>query len=387
MNSSVSYRFVFFIKILFSVLFYFYLVPACCGQENFSPRKPIIICHSFETPDLEAVGVASDNINGYLPFTKGNFGSLNLKTGEIFWHAELGGRFVSKPILEKTSTRDLYVATAILAEGKSNSVYNTGTSPSFLIYLRSLNSSTGLTNWVTPLENAQLPDQEIFLYEYLDRVLVVGKSGFAAAYAKISGKLLWNFFLESNLSAPPIFFNNKIILPLENKFLGILTNSGTAYFQHDISVKPASVFLIEDEILVWGDASGSVYALKLETKKSIWKFKNGAKISFINQAPGGLLLTSLDNFVYFVTTKKGKLLWKKRLSGRITIEPLIANDFVVVSSIGDSKVSVLDLSNGKIINLVDLGAENFQTVSPVLAGNILIVFTIKGIYTFSADRC
>ncbi len=118
-------------------------------------------------------------------------------------------------------------------------------------------------------------------------------------------------------------------------------------------------------------------------RKNFWKFRNGAQVSSITFTPKGLLLTSYDNFVYLVSTEKGKLIWKKRLAGRITVEPLVFDNFVAVSSLFDSEVFVLDLSNGKQVNQFSLTEESLLLNSPLLLENFLVYVTFKGLSIFS----
>lgn len=391
MTISLSRRFEFIIRISFLIAafsnqVFFY------GQEKFDPKLPFLTCNNFEIKSYEADKIASDNVVAFIPYQNGDLAALNLKTGENLWSVELGGKIISKPVLSKNGNRDLYIATEVLQESKYNAApgktdKDTNNFVLPVTYLRSLNSSTGLTNWIARIEERQLTEKEIFLYEFQDRVLVVKKNGYAAAYTKISGQILWKLSLETNLSAKPFFSEDKVILPLENKILGIFTQSGAVYFQYDIFAASSSVFLTKDDILIWGNASGNIFALETKTKKQVWKFRNGAEVSFINQVPDGLLITSFDNFVYFLSAKKGKLLWKKRFSGRITIEPLTTNNIAFVSSISDSEVSLLNLSDGKTLNLINLEAEYYQTSTPVIAENFLIIFTAKGLWSFSNNGC
>ena len=355
------------------------------GQDAFNFKAPITLCNKFAELNVESVGIASDKNLVFLPLADGNLDCINVQTGERLWKSELGGKIVSRPVLDKTNGKDLYIATASYAANESLSSQS-GSLAGSSVYLRSMTAATGLTNWVIRVDETAVPEEEIFLYTFGDKIFVVGKKGYFAAHDKASGKKFWKTSFGNKLSAAPFFNGDKVILALGKRIVVVSAEAESAnvYFQFEtLAEEPTAVFLSDNKILFWGDSLGKVYALNIESKKVVWKYRNGARISHILPTPKGLLLTSFDNFIYLVSANKGKLVWKKRLTDRITVEPLVVGNFVIVTSGAGSEALVLELRDGRTINEVRLPADDLLLSSPLLADNLLAFVTIGGVFTYS----
>jgi len=115
----------------------------------------------------------------------------------------------------------------------------------------------------------------------------------------------------------------------------------------------------------------------------------GGEIFSLSLVPAGVLVSSLDNFVYLISLQKRKKIWKRRLAGRILAKPLIRDNFgVFVTTVGNSAI-ILDLSNGKIVNQISLPDDSFTLSEPVTVDKSLVFSTSKGIFAFSSGntRC
>jgi hypothetical protein len=76
------------------------------------------------------------------------------------------------------------------------------------------------------------------------------------------------------------------------------------------------------------------------------------------------------------------LKWKRRVSGRIKIKPLLFGGYTVVVTDGDNSVSIISLRDGRVVNKIDLEADNYFSGQPIVLGNYLIVQTYKGVFFF-----
>ena len=99
--------------------------------------------------------------------------------------------------------------------------------------------------------------------------------------------------------------------------------------------------------------------------------------------PGGLLVASLDNFVYLLSLNRGDRLWKRQLAGRLAAEPLTTNDGALFTPLSGDTGVVLDLRDGKQLNSLPIGEDNSTTASPIVAGSMLFVTTRRGLLAFS----
>jgi outer membrane protein assembly factor BamB len=181
----------------------------------------------------------------------------------------------------------------------------------------------------------------------------------------------------------PFFSEDKLTVAVDKEIITFSLENASVLFQSKITAAPTAFLLLGNKILFWGDSLGNVYALDIVSGKIFWRFRIGGQISYIIFTSKGILLTSYDNFVYLVSADKGKALWKKRLSGRIIVEPLVTGNFVMVTSLADSDVFVLDLSDGKLVNQFSLTEENLSLSLPLLLDNLLVFITTKGLFVFS----
>ncbi|MCA1623547.1 MAG: PQQ-like beta-propeller repeat protein [Acidobacteria bacterium] len=325
--------------------------------------------------------VASDNANVFVPYLNGNLDSIDMNKGDKVWQSELGGRIISAPILDKKDRQNLYIATTPFDVGGLYTPPNIQKVPHTL-FLRSINKTTGLTNWLVTVGEVSQVDK-LFLYEFQDKIIVISKNGLISAFDKKNGQSIWRISLDNTLTSTPFFSEDKITVAVDKKIVTFSLENVRIYFQLKTSVTPTTVFLFNDKNLFWGDNLGNVYSMNIANGKILWKFRNGAQISNIIFTSKGLFLTSYDNFVYLVSTGKGKLIWKKRFSGRITAEPLVSGNFVTVNSLSNPEVFVLDLSNGKQVNQFSLTEESSSLNFPLLLDNFLVYVTIKGLFVFS----
>jgi outer membrane protein assembly factor BamB len=100
-------------------------------------------------------------------------------------------------------------------------------------------------------------------------------------------------------------------------------------------------------------------------------------------AGSGLLATSLDNFVYYLSQSRGDRLWKHQLGGRLPAQPLTATDGALFTPLSSDAGVVLDLRDGKQLNLLPLGEDASIAASPIIAGKLIFVTTRHGLLAFS----
>jgi outer membrane protein assembly factor BamB len=133
----------------------------------------------------------------------------------------------------------------------------------------------------------------------------------------------------------------------------------------------------------FGSADGFVYAVDEIDGRLRWRARTGAGVQAVASVPGGLLVASLDNFVYLLSLNRGDRLWKRQLAGRLAAEPLTAPDGALFTPLSGDTGIVLDLRDGKQLNSLPIGEDNSTTASPIIAGNILFVTTRHGLLAFS----
>ena len=97
----------------------------------------------------------------------------------------------------------------------------------------------------------------------------------------------------------------------------------------------------------------------------------------------GIIVTSLDNFVYLLSPRRGELLWKRQLAGRIAALPLTDNQSALFSPLGGDACIVLSLRDGKQLNTLPVGEEGNTSATPLVVGGLLIIPTRHGLIAFA----
>jgi len=96
-------------------------------------------------------------------------------------------------------------------------------------------------------------------------------------------------------------------------------------------------------------------------------------------------VASLDNFVY-TFSMTGARLWKRRLPGRISSQPLVTRDAALFMPLSSSTAVVLELRDGRQVNLLPVGEEITTSASPVAVGDVVLLTTEHGLLAFTQPR-
>jgi outer membrane protein assembly factor BamB len=329
-----------------------------------------------------AVEKQADNNNLFLYFSgaENNYKleSADKKDARRIWAVSLGGKMVSGLLIDG---ENLFL---IIESGDK-------------YILKSISRLTGVTNWqsipltISTLESGK--EDEFFLHVFGDTVIAIGRGGEIYSYGKNDGRARWNVLLEKHLTAAPAFEENLVALALADGNLKIVSLTDGGDFRNlrrggaasAVSTVSAVIFQTVGRI-IYGDNRGVVTAVDVGSGRTIWKMRSAAAaISGVNRAAGGLLISSLDNFVYFVSSVKGKRLWKRRLGGRVVYRPLILGDYAIVINSFAPRADIIELISGKIVNQIDLEQGNYFTGEIVFGGELLAFQTAEGLNVFFAD--
>jgi outer membrane protein assembly factor BamB len=368
--------------------------------QEFDIFNPFKICWKLKNEELIYYSVASDKDKNLLVSSVGGIiKSLNSESGDKRWETDLGGEILSTPYIDG---KNLYIVSKPKENQNEISTSNEVSANDYEknIIIRSLSVSSGVTIWQTNLKTNLNPEQ-IFLYIHKSTLLIVDRNGNMYSIYKNDGIFNWQKTLDVKLSAPPYFYADKAILgTLEKQLIIFNLGEGKTYKKIELRVIPTAIsFNTNDETLIVGDQRGIVSSIKTEkidfkisnkekkNKNNSWKFRLGAEVSNISFTPRGLLVTSLDNFAYLISAEKGNLIWKKRLTGRISEKSLVLDNYALLTTIAEPTISVVELSTGRLINKIILEDENFVTDNPIKIQNKIIVPASKGLYAFSPNEC
>jgi outer membrane protein assembly factor BamB len=154
----------------------------------------------------------------------------------------------------------------------------------------------------------------------------------------------------------------------------------------ELSESPTAGFLLDQKNFVVGDEKGNLFSFTFGNNgkwRRVWSVKVGGSISGLTPVDDNLLVTSFDNFVYFLDRSNGRKIWKRRLSGRLVFKPLIAKKENRLIAVENNVAYLISLVDGKVSNQISLSPDEYFIGEPVSANNRYIFQTNERIISFS----
>jgi outer membrane protein assembly factor BamB len=359
------------IFILHSLTSLFFSIPFhLTSQSEIALSKPLIKIWVFDSTDLTEYTPTVNQDLIFLPLTTGTLVALSKNSGTLQWRSEIGGDISAPPISDGLG---VYVATEISSAGKGSLPTITGT-------LRSIGKQSGLTMWIralpAPIRTTLTKNHNTIFAGTIDGKLY--------AINKSTGEINWLKNSNSPFTSHPVLSGNRLYIGDEAGTLhAVEITSGRTIWRYRTRGALRAPVAINNGLVVVGSSDSSVYALSEMTGRSRWRSRTGAGIQSLTATSRCLLVTSLDNFVYCLSIQSGSRIWKRQLSGRIPSQPLVTSDGILFAPLAGDECIVLDLSEGKKINSINVGDDNNTAASPIHAGNIILITTRKGLIAYS----
>jgi outer membrane protein assembly factor BamB len=341
--------------------------PAQTKEGELSLAQPFTLKWRYTTEQTTNFTPAHDEKTVFMPLGSGTLVALNVADGQLRWRFEAGGEVSAAPAVDD---QVVYVATEYSGFG-TNSVRGT---------LRALSKETGITLWMRTLESpirGSLAEGPLALY-------AGATNGSVYAFDKRTGRSVWvNQYADGFAGQPALYGDRLYIGSISGWLLALEQKTGNLIWsyrargpiQGSIAVTQASVF--------FGSGDGYVYAFNESKEKLRWKRRTGAGVQAVVASGNELLASSLDNFAYFLS-KKGAVLWRQLLPGRVPARPLITTDGALFTPLSTDTAIVLSLKNGKPLNTMSMGEENSSSAAPIAASGMIILTTPHGFVAFSA---
>lgn len=339
------------------------------SEAQISLAQPLTIKWLFESEMTINLTPATDGERIYLPLASGLLVSLRAADGQLFWKTELGGELSSSPTAD---ARSVYIASEI-SGGQSNLPRARGA-------LRALGKEGGITLWMRTLPmplRGSLIANDLNLY---------GGSSDGRVYAvrKRTGDISWIMQHTAPFNSQPILSGSNLYIGSTDGYLISLNQTtGKTAWRYRTRGAINGRAVVANGFVYFGSADGYVYAVRELDGRLRWKRRTGAGVQTVAFAQSGLLVASLDNFVYLLSFGKGDRLWKRQLAGRIASEPLTSSDGALFTPLSSSAGIVLDLRDGKQLNNIPIGEDQSMAASPIVAGKVLFITTRHGLLAFS----
>ncbi len=332
--------------------------------------QPLVIRWQYRSDLTVNLTPAVAGLRIFLPLSGGSIVSLNGADGLLVWKSDTGGEISASPAADENK---VYVASEY---GDVASVSRTTKGA-----LRALGEEAGVTRWMRTLPAPIRGGLAV------SPTTLFGGAGDGAVYAidKNTGLTRWTTQYGSSFASQPILSGSLLFIGSEDGSLYAIDQaSGSTIWRYRTKGPIRGPVAVVSGIVYFGSGDSYVYAVRESTGALLWRSRTGAAVQSVASASAGLLVASLDNFVYLLSFNRGNRLWKRQLPGRISSQPLTASDGALFIPLSSDSGVVLALRDGKQINTLPIGADNSISASPVKVGNLVVVTTIKGLLAFSS---
>lgn len=338
-------------------------------RSQIALSEPLTVRWQYDSDFTINLTPATDGTRIYLPLAAGTLVSLRSTDGQLFWKTDIGGELSASPVADG---RGVYIA--------SETIGVRSDLPRALGALRLLGSEGGVTLWMRTLP---MPLRGVLAMN--ETTLFGGASdGRVYAVVKKSGEIAWIMQHSAPFASQPVLSGSKLYIGSDDGYLFALDQAtGKALWRYrthgTIRCRP----VVLNGVVYFGSADGYVYALAEETGRLRWRKRTGAGVQAVAAAGGGILVASLDNFVYLLSLNHGGQVWKRQLPGRLASQPLIAGDGALFTPLSGDAGVVLDLHDGKPLNMLPIGEDNNTSAAPINAGEMIFLTTRHGLVAFS----
>lgn len=373
-------------KGLFFLILLFQIFNVQAQEFGFSPFHK---CWQIENNREESAPVftASDNVNGfYTAFSDGSIEFINKNQGQIYWRSDVGGKIL--PVINLDAEK-LYILSEDLPAKLNNGPEDSNSKKSETeseISIIALSKETGVTKWHNTAKLSTLDSEKVYLLGSDSKLFLITNSGKIFFFDKETGKIELQYELHTKPASIPSLVKQYIFIGTsDKKVLGISIKTGKQEIQYESRNLPLEIFGDAETELFIADELGNVTAVDLKSGESRWQFQSGAQIANITLIERGLLITSLDNYVYLVSKKNGNRIWRKRLSGRSIGQPFIKNKIAVFSTLNGNDTVFIELNKGKAVNRILIPEENYFLNNPVGLENLLLFQTYQGLIAYGTE--
>ena len=348
------------------------------GASLLTPRsevtlsQPLTIRWRYDSPFTLNLTPASDVDRIYLPLANGIIVALRAKDGQLYWRSEMGGELSASPVADD-------VAVFVASEMKADITKPAPGERRAMGALRALGRDGGVTQWMRTLA---LPLRGSLAISG-GKLIAGGQDGRVYAFNRKTGEIIWSYTHGARFNGHPIGVDGRVYLGSDDgNLLAIDAETGKLLWRYRTRGAVRGPVAVAHGAVHFGSGDGYFYSVKAESGELFWRKRTGASVESVTLAGETLLVASLDNFVYGFSLG-GRRLWKKRLGGRISAQPLTAPDGALFTPLTSLAGIVLGLPDGKQINSLPTGEEITTSAAPIAVGDAVLVTTEHGLLAFA----
>jgi outer membrane protein assembly factor BamB len=345
--------------------------PDTASNKTVVLTQPLTLRWRYESNLTLNLTPAADEERVYLPLAGGTMVSLMAASGQLNWRSEMGGELSASPVADQ---RGVYVASET---GKPETGARRATGA-----LRAIGPEGGVTQWMRtlamPLRGAlTLSNGKLF---------AGGGDGKVYSFDSRNGEARWSYDYGAAFNSQPVVSGSRVFIGSEDgNLLALEESTGKLLWHYRTKGAVRGPVANGNDVVYFGSGDGYVYAVNAGSGRLIWRKRTGAGVEAVVRAGEELLVASLDNFVY-TFSMTGARLWKRRLPGRISSQPLVTRDAALFMPLSSSTAVVLELRDGRQVNLLPVGEEITTSASPVAVGDVVLLTTEHGLLAFTQPR-
>lgn len=200
-------------------------------------------------------------------------------------------------------------------------------------------------------------------------------TGHVQASLPAEPKMLWRFRTEAAIRATPAVRDGVAYVPSgDGKVYAIDLRDGSKRWSHDLREGIESSPLLLKDVLVVGGSDGKVYAIDLRTGRPRWTAETGGKVNAspnvatLDDGTVCVLVGSYDGKLYCLDAANGRTRWaydtENYVNGAAAVLAIAGQPHVVFGGC-DSKLRLIDVNSGELVEATDLGSYIPATVAVV----------------------
>ncbi len=337
--------------------------------------QPLTIRWRYDSNLTLNLTPACDEERIYLPLAGGTIVSLRAKDGQLYWRAEMGGELSASPVADEQA---VYVASEIeLEAGKSEAAGRRATGT-----LRSLGREGGVTHWMRTLAKPLRGRLTISG----QRLIAGGSDGRLYAFDKRTGEILWVVTLGASFNSQPVTVDERVYAGNEDgNLIAVQESTGKLLWRYRTRGPVRGPVAVANGTVYFGSGDNYLYAVNSTSGRLLWRKRTGAGVEAVTLVDNALVVASLDNFAYRFSLNGGRD-WKRQLPGRISAQPLTAEDGVLFTPLSSAAGVVLGLRDGRQVNSLPTGEEITTSASPIAVGDAVLLTTEHGFLAFAQPK-
>jgi len=158
----------------------------------------------------------------------------------------------------------------------------------------------------------------------------------------------------------------------------------TERWRHDTEYTIASSPAIWNSIALFGDASGTVYGLSVDSGAVLWTFKTKSAVYSTPDIAGDIaIIASTDGNIYGIQAGTGKEVWRYETKQPIVASPRVADGTVFIGS-SEGKFRAFDAASGKLKWQFERVAGFVETKPIVYDGKVIFGAWDQNLYALDA---